>query len=369
MASDVFFVSFKTRSWKHNKINRIQELFDKAGFAGFLKKKDLTAVKLHFGERGNDSFINPVYVRQVVDKIKEAKAKPFITDTNTLYSGSRANAIDHYITAIEHGFAYAVVGAPLIIADGLTSKSIAEVEIDKKHFKSVKIASDIVCADAIIALSHFKGHELAGWGGAIKNLAMGCAPAAGKQQQHDLTMKVDKDKCTGCGSCEDVCPVGAAKLEDEISIIDAKVCIGCGECMTVCPEKAINPDWATDIGAFMERMTEYAYGAVKDKLGKMGFINFVQNVTPDCDCVPWSDSPIVPDVGILASTDPVALDKASLDLVNDQIGHQHDLLKGNHDPGLDKFQGMRSYTKGNVQVSYGEEIGLGTQEYNLIKLD
>ena len=164
-------------------------------------------------------------------------------------------------------------------------------------------------------------------------------------------------------------PVGAAKLEDDVSSIDPKVCIGCGECMTVCPEKAINPDWATDIGAFMERMTEYAYGAVKDKQGKMGFINFVQNVTPDCDCVPWTDSPIVPDVGILASTDPVALDKASLDLVNNQIGHQHDLLKGNHDPGLDKFQGMRSYTKGNVQVTYGEEIGLGTQDYNLIHLD
>ena len=369
MASDVFFADFTARSWKTNKINRIQELFDKAGFAGLLKKNDLTAIKIHFGERGNDSFISPVYVRQVVDKIKEAKAKPFITDTNTLYSGSRSNAVDHYVTAIEHGFSYSVVGAPVIIADGLTSKNITEVEIGKKHFQSVKIASDIVNSSAIIALSHFKGHELAGWGGAIKNLAMGCAPAAGKQQQHDLTMKVDQEKCTGCGSCEEVCPVGAAKLEDALSKIDAKVCIGCGECMTVCPEKAINPDWATDIGSFMERMTEYAYGAVKDKLGKMGFINFVQNVTPDCDCVPWSDSPIVPDVGILASTDPVALDKASLDLVNSQTGHPHALLKGNHDPGLDKFQGMRSYTQGLVQVTYGEELGLGTQEYNLVRLE
>ena len=369
MASDVYFVDFTARTWKTNKINRIKELFDKAGFSALFAKKDLAAVKLHFGERGNDSFISPVYVRQVVDKIKEAGAKPFITDTNTLYKGSRANSVDHLNTAMEHGFAYSVVGAPVIIADGLTSSSISEVSIDRKHFKAVKIAADIVNCDAMMVMSHFKGHELAGFGGAIKNLAMGCAPAAGKQEQHDLTMVVDPEKCTGCGSCEEVCPVEAVKVVDDVSVVDEKVCIGCGECSTVCPENAIQPNWATDIRDFMERMTEYAYGAVKGKEPKTGYINFLQNITPDCDCVPWTDTPIVPDIGILASMDPVALDKASYDLVNQQAGCDHALLKNNIEPGGDKFTGMRGYTQGFVQISYGEDIGLGTTDYNLIRIE
>ena len=167
------------------------------------------------GERGSDGFISPVFVRQVVDKIKERGGKPFLTDTNTLYSGSRHNAVEHLLTALEHGFDYTVTGAPIIIADGLHSENIAEVQIDKKHFAKVKLAKDIVSADSAIVLSHFKAHEMAGFGGAIKNLAMGGAPAIGKKEQHALKIVVNQEKCIGCKKCSAVCPELAITVSDK----------------------------------------------------------------------------------------------------------------------------------------------------------
>lgn len=368
MSSKVFFVNLKARNERQNKITKIKKLFDSAGFDKILAKDNLTAVKLHFGEQGSDGYINPVFVRQVVDKIKEQGAKPFLTDTNTLYSGSRHNSIDHMLTAIEHGFDYAVVGAPIIIADGLTSKNITNVEINKKHFQQVQIASDIIAADKMIVLSHFKGHEMAGFGGAIKNLAMGCAPAAGKRDQHSTRPVVYPEACVGCSKCAEVCPQAAIAINEQKSFINAENCIGCGECMTVCPVKAIGLDWRTEIPAFMERLTEYAYGAVKDKQGKVGYINFLLNITPDCDCVPWSDVPIVPDIGILASIDPVAIDQASYDLVNKQQGFAHSHLKCNHEQGKDKFKGIRKSTEGYIQIEYAEKLGMGSKEYTLIEI-
>lgn len=369
LASKVFFTDFRALNQNQNKISKIRKIFESANIGSAISKNDLTAVKLHFGEMGNDGYLNPVFVRQVVDKIKEAGGKPFLTDTNTLYSGSRSNAVDHLTTAILHGFDYAVVGAPLIIADGLNSKDSVEVNINKKHFKDVKIAGSIYHADSMIVLSHFKGHEMAGFGGAIKNLAMGCAPAAGKQQQHSTVKPTVKEsKCLGCGKCVKVCPVHAPEIIDKKSRINPAKCIGCGECITVCPAKAIAPKWKTEIDPFVERLTEYAYGAIKNKNGKVGFINFIMNVTPYCDCVPWSDTPIVPDIGILASLDPVAIDKACYDLVNEQIGFKNSMLKCNHEPGKDKFKGVWSNLDGFRQISYGEEIGLGSSEYELITI-
>ena len=368
MASDVYFTDLRTRNEKKNKVNKIKDLFDAAGFSDLVARNHLTAIKIHFGESGNDSYISPIFVRPVVDKIKNAGARAFLTDSNTLYAGSRSNAVDHLITAIEHGFAYAVVGAPLIIADGLRSKNFTEIEINRNHFKNVKISQDIESADSMIVLSHFKGHELAGFGGAIKNLAMGCAPAAGKCEQHSPRPVVVAKRCTGCGLCQNICPVGAIRMEGKKSRIDKSLCIGCGECVTMCPEKAISLDWRTEIVPFIEKMTEYAYGAAKNKAGRIGCINFLTHITPDCDCVPWSDAPIVPDIGILASKDPVALDNASYDLVNQQSGFRNSLLSCNYQPGEDKFKGVWNYVDGRHQIVYAEKIGLGSAQYNLITL-
>ena len=277
-------------------------------------------------------------------------------------------AVDHLLTALEHGFDYTVTGAPIIIADGLCGDNVTEVQIDKKHFGKVKLAGDIVSADSAIVMSHFKGHEMAGFGGAIKNLAMGGAPAMGKKEQHALKIVVDQEKCIGCNQCGAVCPEKAIAVNGKKAAVDAEKCIGCGECLTVCPVKATGMDWATDLSAFLERMTEYGYGFAKVHENRIGYINFLVNITPDCDCVPWSDAPIVPDIGFLASTDPVAIDQASYDLVNKQLGLSNTLLACNCESGADKFHGLRSHVDGAIQLSYGEEIGMGSREYELITL-
>lgn len=370
--SKVFFAGLRARKAKESKIRKIEALFEAAGFENLVDKDDLAAIKVHVGERGNDTFINPVFVRSVVDKLKEAGARPFVTDSNTLYKGSRHNAVDHLQTALEHGFGYATIGAPLIIADGLRGGSYSEVTIKKKHFKKVKIANAIVEARSLVVLSHFKGHELAGFGGAIKNLAMGCAPSQGKCDQHASRFEVNAELCIACGMCLANCPEKAirwqGKKEAKHASIDKKKCVGCGECLTVCEPKAVGISWETEIAPFNERMAEYALGAVTGKEERVGFFNFLLNITPDCDCVPWSDAPVVPDIGILASSDPVALDKASFDLVNNQPGFAHSLLKTHHAPGENKFTGIWSRTQGEIQLSYAEAIGLGSTFYELVKI-
>jgi uncharacterized Fe-S center protein len=230
------------------------------------------------------------------------------------------------------------------------------------------LAKDIVSADSAIVLSHFKGHEMAGFGGAIKNMAMGGAPAIGKKEQHATNMIVTREKCIGCTQCTVVCPEKAIAVESKKAQIALDKCIGCGECLTVCPKKAIGMDWGNDFTNFIERMTEYGYGFYKAHENRIAYMNFLMNITPDCDCVPWSDAPIVPDIGFLASTDPVAIDQASFDLVNKQMGLSESLLKENRETGADKFQGLRSYVDGTLQLTYGEKIGMGSRDYELVVL-
>ena len=366
MKSRVYYAGLRAYSDHESTTMKVQRLFDHAGFSGIVAPHHKTAVKLHFGERGNDGYISPVYVRQVVDKIKTCGALPFLTDTCTLYRGSRSNAVDHITTAILHGFDFAVTGAPIIIADGLSGKNVARVKIEKKHFNTVTIAGDIALADSMIVLSHFKGHIVSGFGGAIKNLAMGCAPPEGKRAQHNARPFTMPDHCSGCGTCVEICPKKAITIEKEKSVIDRNLCIGCFDCLHVCPEHAIDIDWETEIPIFMERMVEYAYGVVKAKKGKMGYMNFLIRITPDCDCFPFSDTPIVADIGILASKDPVAIDAASFDLVNQQTGFTDSLLTAHHHKGEDKFKGVHAQTDGYRQLKYAEEIGMGTTRYDLI---
>lgn len=367
MKPKVYFASVHSHGKQESLHVKLQKLFDKAGFGDFIDKDDIVAVKLHFGEKGNTAYIRPTFARQIVDKIREKGGKPFLTDTNTLYNGSRANGVDHYETAIYNGFSYAVVNAPIIIADGIFSKNSVDVEINKKHFDKVRIAKEIESVSKMIVLSHYKGHENAGFGGAIKNLAMGCAPAAGKQQQHSVVRPKVSSKCAGCENCLKYCPVTAISMNGERAMI-GEACIGCGECISICPVRAINPQWATEIPVFIERMTEYAYGAVKNKAGNVGYINVLMDITPLCDCYGFSGAYIVPDIGILASTDPVAIDAASYDLVNQQLGNHNSSLKCNHEKGGDKFKGLYENIDATHQLTYGEEIGLGRREYELIKI-
>ena len=366
MTGDVFFAGLRARDPCQNSVAKIRALFEAAGFDTCVEKDAPTAIKIHFGEQGNDSYINPVFVRQVVDKIREHGGKPFLTDSNTLYFGRRSNSLDHIVTALEHGFSYATVAAPILIADGIIGKNFREVKIAKRHFERVLVSGDIADVKSMIVLSHFKGHEPAGFGGAIKNLAMGCAPPAGKQEQHAVKPFVLEGTCIGCGKCLVVCPRSATCLVDGKSVIDKELCIGCFECMSICPKHAIDVDWETEIPQFTERLVEYAFGASKGK--KAGYMNFLINITPDCDCLPWSDAPIVPDIGFLASSDPVAIDAASFDLVNKQAGIRGSALAVNLNEGEDKFQGLRERTDGFKQIRYGEEIGLGTSSYRLIEL-
>ena len=367
MVSKVYFTDFRSRTDVDNKINKIKILFEAANFRGLMNKDELVAVKLHFGEEGNDSYISPVLVRQVVDKIYEAGAKPFITDTNTLYFGSRHNSLDHIKTAILHGFDYAVSGAPLIIADGLLGNYSHNIKIEQKHFEQVKIAGDIENADCMIVMSHFKGHEMAGFGGTIKNLAMGCASAEGKLEQHECVKPIIMEGCTSCGTCLKSCPLDALYLNDQGAIMDYDRCIGCNNCISACSESIIKLNYE-NMNEFIEKMTEYALGVVKSKKGKLGYMNFLMNITPDCDCLPWSDSPIVPDIGILVSDDPVALDAASYDLVNQQIGFKNSMLHHHYLEGEDKFNGVWDMVDGHVQINYGHKIGLGNPEYQLIDI-
>ena len=368
MKSAVYFASLRAHSDQECTTAKVQRLFDRAGFSELIRPRDKTALKLHFGEAGNDGFISPVYVRQVVEKVKECRGLPFLTDTNTLYQGSRSNAVEHITTAILHGFDFAVVGAPVIIADGIFGKHVVKVPIGKKHFSEVSIAGDIVSADSMLVLSHFKGHIVSGFGGAIKNLAMGCAPPGGKRAQHNARPFTSSEKCTGCAACMKVCPSSAIRLVAKKSVINRENCIGCFECIHACPEHAIDIDWETEIPVFMERMVEYAYGAVAGKEGRVGYMNFLIRITPDCDCFPFSDAPIVPDIGILASRDPVAIDAASFDLVNLQQGYKDSLLAVHHHAGEDKFTGVHANTEGFRQIKYAEEIGMGSSAYELIPL-
>jgi uncharacterized Fe-S center protein len=368
MTSTVYFARLKAGSVDESAVTRVRKLFDEAQFGTLIEADALTAIKLHVGERGNDSHLRPEFVRQVVERVKASGGKPFVTDTNTLYSGSRHNAVDHLATALEHGFDYAVLGAPVIISDGLVSDHYRDVRIDKKHFETVKIAGDAVSAQSMIVMTHFKAHALAGFGGAIKNLAMGCAPSAGKMDIHKgMSPIVNEGECSACGVCVEICPRSAITIEEGVSRINRDLCVGCGECMTACTTSSIGFDWKNDLPQFMEMLTEYAFGATVGKRG-VGYLNFLLQITPDCDCVPWSDAPIVPDVGILASTDPVAIDAASLDLVNKQQGLQGTRLVNNLQPGQDKFKGVWGETQGSIQITYGEEIGLGTSSYELVEL-
>lgn len=366
--SKVFFADMRA-SHKENLFDKIAKLLTMCGLAQRVNEGDLTAVKIHFGEKGNSAFIRPIFARRVVDELKKLGAKPFLTDSSTLYPGERKEAISALACGIENGFAYAVVNAPLIISDGLRGVTETTVPVQGELLKEVYIGTEIMEADALVAMSHFKCHELTGFGGAIKNLGMGCASRKGKLVQHSTVAPVVTAKhCTGCGLCIRACAHDAIRIADGVAQIDAIKCAGCSRCITVCPTKAVAIQWNEAADLVMKKMAEYALGAVTNKQGKTVYLNFITQVSPACDCYGHCDAPIVNDIGICASTDPVALDQACADLVNQARGNQDSALTSGHEPGGDKFRGVWPEIPWQVQLEHGEKVGLGSRAYELVRL-
>jgi uncharacterized Fe-S center protein len=366
--SDVFFVNARVEG-NRGLLRKFGELVDRVGLDA-VGEGDLVAVKVHFGDDGTTRYLRHGFARVVVDRLRARGASPFLTDTLTLYKGARSTAPGHIELAIRNGFGFAQVNAPIILADGLRSKSSVEVEVGLKHFRSVRIAQAAHEADALVCLSHFKGHLAAGFGGTIKNLSLGLAPRSQKQKMHASVRPTMKDpgKCVGCGDCAEVCPAGAVEIRDGRAWFDDETCEGCAECITTCTEGALEILWNEGPDGLQEKMVEVAAGALRPKAGRAVFFSFVLEVTPDCDCFPWSDTPFVQDVGILASRDPVAIEQASVDLVNAQPGIAGSKLASAFEPGEDKFRALYPKVDWSRQLAYAEEVGLGTRRYRLVEL-
>jgi uncharacterized Fe-S center protein len=384
MRSAVYFADLRATS-KENFLGKLGRLVDTAGLPKILRKRDLTAVKLHFGEWGNTAFIRPVYLGRIVERIKARGAIPFLTDANTLYAGTRGDAPSHLTTAARNGFGGPAVDAPLVIADGLRGRSERAVPVTGKHFDKVYIAAEVVEADAIVSVAHFKGHELSGFGGTIKNLGMGCASRRGKLAQHStVSPQVNPRNCIGCGDCVTHCSQSALALVErrpkstapgsakrkavtsrKKAMIDGRKCIGCGECILICPGGAIEIAWNQSIPVFMENMVEYTAGVLKGKADKALFVNFITDVSPACDCMAHNDAPIVRDIGVLASRDPVAVDQAAVDLVNREAALPGCRLKTGRKAGEDKFAALYPKVDWRFQLTCAEAFGLGRRSYSL----
>lgn len=365
----VWFAPVRTTK-KDSLVKRAGTLLERAGLDSVVEENDLVAVKLHFGETGNTGFVQPVFVREVVARVKAHGGKPFLTDSNTLYRGSRGNAVDHVTTALRNGFSFATIEAPVIIADGLDGRDGIDVPIEGgRHFDRVRLGATAVHADAMVVVTHVKGHEATGFGGAFKNVGMGLGTRAAKQRMHsDLKPEVAGEKCTSCARCIKSCPVDAITWgPDRVASIDYELCYGCGECVAACAYGAIGIQWKTEPEAIQQKIVEHAAGALAGKQGKIVFLSFVMNVSPDCDCWHFSDAGVVADIGVLASTDIVAIDQAAYDLVTNAPG-----LPGTRGEGLgsgeDKFRSITGID-GTVAMRYAETLGLGSRSYEIKTLE
>lgn len=369
MAIPVWFIDLRTGN-RENLFHKLERLLEKAELRQIIGKDALTAVKLHFGEKGGHAFIRPVFIRSIVERIKHCGGKPFLTDTSTLYPGQRKNAVAALCCGIENGFAYAVVDAPLIMSDGLRGSSAKRVPVAGELLSSADIGQEILEADSLVVVSHFKCHELTGFGGAIKNLGMGCSSRAGKLEQHSsVAPQVAEEFCTLCRACLQACAHEAISFMEAAARIDPDKCTGCSRCISICEQRAIRIQWNEEAGKVMRKMAEYALGAVSGKQGQQLYVNFITQVSPACDCYGHSDAAIIPDIGILASTDPVALDQACADLVNQAQGLPGTALASGHEPGGDKFRGVHPAIDWEVTLEHAAKIGLGRREYVLNRLE
>ncbi len=365
----VFAAGLRCQGPADNHVAKIGKLAAAVGLANADFDKKLVAVKVHVGELGNGAFLRPTLVRPIVELIRSRGGEPFLAETTTLYTGTRSSAPAHIMTAHRHGFGPEVTGAPMVICDGLSGRDAHKVAIKGQHFQEVSVASGVFEADALVVISHFKGHEVTGFGGAIKNLAMGCCSRTAKLAMHaSLRPSVLEQRCVHCGNCLAWCSVKAIRQDraDGPAIIDSAKCQGCGECLVACRVGAIRINWDSDVRTVSERMAEHALGVVVNKPGRCYYLNVVTDVVPCCDCYGFNDAPIVPDLGFAASTDPVALDNFCMDWVNSTAALPNTALPADAAPGANKFACLHEGIDPLVQIVHAENIGLGRRDYERV---
>lgn len=353
---EVFFITIKDEEPIESIQDKTGILFEEAGFPSLIGVSDSVAIKTHFGEKGNKTHLTPDHIRPLVNKIKENGGKPYLTETSVLYKGNRSNALDHILLAFDHGFTYENVGAPIIMSDGFLGVFEKEIVINGDCYEKVRIAGDAIAADTLLIVSHATGHLLSGLGATIKNLGMGLSSRKGKLDQHsEVAPRINADKCDFCKTCIKWCPENCIVEHDNVAFITEEKCIGCGECIAVCKPGAVGFKWHTTSENLQKKMMEHAFGVFLEKKEKLAYLTFMTNMTKDCDCMKSKDK-LIPDIGILASLDPIALDMATLDLTKEQCSEN--LSKLAH-PHVDPL----------IQINHGVKLGMGSKEYKLVRLD
>lgn len=295
---------------KRNLMTDANRLYDAAGTFDFIEKDDLVAIKLHVGELGNPYYVQPFFVHDIIRRVKEAGGKPFLTDSNTHYHAQRNNAYDHMVTALMNGFNM----APFIVADGLKGENYQLVKT-KGILKEIEVSGAVAEADAMIVISHDKGHELSGFGGAIKNLGMGCTPSCGKLRQHrTVGLEIDESKCVGCGKCKEICEMSLPEIIEGKARNTSPLCVRCPMCKNGCPMEAIS---FTHQGNICKALASAAYGVISTfKTNKVTYVSFAKDITSYCDCLPNPGDVVMKDVGIFASNSPVSIDAAFLEMID-----------------------------------------------------
>lgn len=370
-SSKVYFTNLRTKP-SQNLLKKLDNLVIKAGIDKIDFEKKFVAVKLHFGEPGNLAYLRPNYAATIVKMLKAKKAVPFLTDCNTLYSGRRSNGPSHLEAAFENGYNPLATDCPVVIGDGIKGTDYREIALNLEFCSSAKIGSAIADADVIISMNHFKGHDMTGFGGALKNLGMGCASVGGKLFLHSgSSPEISEENCTGCRICEKNCAYDAVVVgRDKIAHIDYEKCVGCGQCVAVCQYDSAQVVWQNSSETVCKRIAEYSLAVVKDK--PSFHINFIMNVSPNCDCWNFNDYPLVPDLGIAASFDPVALDQACADMVKAAPALPGSIIYDDHEhndlQGEDKFKMAHPDTFWQAGLDHAVKIGLGSTEYELINI-
>ena len=373
--SKVYFTNFRTHIYGESLPHKLQRLIKEAGIGNIDFENKLVAIKMHFGELGNISYLRPNYARAVVDVIKELGGHPFLTDCNTLYPGSRKNALEHLNCAWQNGFTPLTVGCPVVIGDGLKGTDDIAVPVEGEYCTEARIGHAIMDADVFISLTHFKGHEETGFGGCLKNIGMGCGSRAGKAHMHNNgTPTIDQDKCRGCRRCQRECANSGLQYDEtkHKMSINENNCLGCGRCLGACNFDAISFKKSNANEVLCAKIAEYTKAVIT---GRDNFhISLIVDVSPYCDCHGENDAPILPNIGMFASFDPIALDQACADaclaakpIENSVLGDN--MKKDGFEDHHDHFKNTTPESEWKTQLSHGEKIGLGTREYELVTIE